>query len=266
MLRWQRKEGSRPRPRSPRGSRASLGLPASLTVLTVGLGLGPAGCAQTDDRATDLALVDSALVELGGVPSGLLNRTQRWRMISSIGPGLPPPGFEVADLPPTDTRAKALIQAHCTGCHWIAAPQMHSANEWPLLMRRMLMRAAVVGERLGGPLVAELMGSERMIEGMGTSFMPSPEDTQVILDYMIANALPVAEPGELGEGPETDFYLQSCARCHEAPSPGAHTMAEWEQVIARMLVYMPQLGWQPFTQDEVARVRAFLQPRAAPAQ
>ncbi len=260
MFRWQPKGGPPPARARPVW-RPSVGLSAGLTVLTLGLALGPTGCAR-EDPAADLAMIDSVLVELGGVPAGELNRTQRWRLISSIGPGLPPPGFDVEDLPPSDTRAPALIQAHCIGCHWIPAPQMHSADEWPLLMRRMSTRAATVRERLGGPLVTRLMGSERMIAGMGSTFMPSPEDEQVILDYMVANALPVAAAEELGEGPEADFFVATCGRCHETPSPAAHTMAEWEAVFARMLTHMPAMGFDPLTGAEVGRIRAFVGPRA----
>lgn len=222
------------------------------------------GCARERDGETTLALVDSVLTELGGRPIGVMNRTQRWRMISSVGPGLPPAGFEREDLPDSESRGAALLQAHCQSCHWMPAPQMHSAREWPLLMRRMELRAATLGEHMGGPLTTELLGSERLMEGMRWSYMPSAEDADSLLAYLQAHAMPVAEPGEIGAGPDAALYVQICSRCHETPSPAAHTAAEWPGVVGRMDANMPRMGVEPMTAEERARIVSFLEGRVSP--
>lgn len=228
-------------------------------MILFGLAVTLGGCARERDGAATLALVDSVLSELGGQPIGVMNRTQRWRMISSMGPGLPPPGFEREDLPDPESRGAALLQAHCQGCHWMPAPQMHSAREWPLLMRRMDLRAATLGAHMGGPLTIELLGSERLMEGMRWSYMPSAEDADSLLAYLQAHAMPVAEPGEIGDGADAELYVRVCSRCHETPSPAAHTAAEWPGVVGRMDANMPRMGVQPMDAGERARIVAFLE-------
>lgn len=208
-------------------------------------------------------MIDSVLVELGGTPVSVLNRTQRWRMISSLAVGLPPPRFERANLPDPSSYAAGLLEAHCQGCHWLPAPQMHSATEWPLLLRRMILRGETLGEHLGGPLLAELVGSERMVEGMGMSYLPSPEAADSLLGYLQEHALPVAGPGELGEGEDARFFRDRCGICHETPSPGAHTAEEWRAVLVRMNeANMPAMGVERLTDEELDRIGGFLESRA----
>lgn len=223
-----------------------------------------AGCARERNGEETLALVDSVLTELGGQPIGIMNRTQRWRMISSMGPGLPPPGFDREDLPDPESRGAGLLQAHCESCHWMPAPQMHSAREWPLLMRRMELRAATLGEHMGGPLTIELLGSERLMEGMRWSYMPSAADADTLLAYLQAHAMPVAGSGEIGEGPDATLYVETCSRCHETPSPAAHTAAEWPGVVGRMDANMPRMGVAPMAPEVRSRIVSFLESHAAP--
>lgn len=239
--------------------RAAVSAPLAVAVVALAL----SGCAQERNRQATLALIDSVLTELGGVPASVMNRTQRWRMVSSLGPGLPPPGFAREDLPDSESRGAALLQVHCQGCHWMPTPQMHSATEWPLLLRRMLLRAVTLGDRMGGPLTTELIGSELQMEGMKWSYMPSAEDADSLLNYLQGHALPVAAPGEIGEGPDAELFVQTCTICHETPSPRAHAPAEWEQVLARMNANMPMMGIEPMTDEERARILLFLKARAA---
>lgn len=251
------------RPRPDDGSHGGRALLPALALVALG-GLALSGCAPEPDPEENLAMIDSVLVELGGTPASVLNRTQRWRMISSLGVGLPPPRFERANLPDPDSYAAGLLEAHCQACHWLPAPQMHSAQEWPLLLRRMILRGETLGEHLGGPLVAELVGSERMIEGMGMPYLPSAEAADSLLAYLQKHALPVAGPGELGDGADTRFFVEKCGICHETPSPAAHTAEEWQAVLVRMNeANMPVMGVEPLTDEELERVRAFLEARAA---
>lgn len=222
-----------------------------------------AGCARERDPEATLALVDSVLTELGGVPIGVMNRTQTWRMISSVGPGLPPPGFQRENLPDPDSRGAWLLQTHCQSCHWMPAPQMHSAREWPLLMRRMELRAATLGRHMGGPLTTRLLGSEMMMEGMRWSYMPTTEDADSLLAYLEAHALQVAGPGEVGTGDDAGLFLERCTRCHETPSPRAHTAAEWAAVVARMQANMPRMGVDPMDEETQRRIVSFLESHAS---
>lgn len=249
----------------PATSRFVAGLrPVGLVGLLAVAVLPWTGCAQPEEEAgpeLTLQTLDSVLVELGGLPAGALSRTQRWRMVSSLGPGLPPPGYTRENLPDPDSRSAGLLQAYCTQCHWMAAPQQHSAAEWPQLVRRMLMRAQTLRNRMGGPLLTELVGSEFAMAGMTASVQPPPEDVDSMIVYLQAHAMPVAQPGELGEGPDTEFFMTKCAACHEPPSPNAHTQEEWDAILLRMNGNMPIMGLEPLNQEEMARIRSFIEAR-----
>lgn len=251
--------------RTPRATR-----PLALPFLALLVGIA-ASCtreptpaaANGRDRQAVLAEVDTVLMELGGGAAMQLQRGQRWRMISSVGAGLPPPGFEAPDLPEAGSRSAALVEAYCVQCHWLPAPQMHSAAEWPVLQRRMLMRAQTLHQRMGGPMTEELMG-EILLSGMASAAIPSPEDADSLLAYLQRNAMPAIDPADLGPGEETAFFVGRCGLCHETPSPAAHTASEWEAVVGRMQGNMALMGVAPLTDQEARRVLAFLKDRARP--
>lgn len=217
--------------------------------------------AREAPRAT-VAVLDSFLVELGQHPAAELDRDQRWRMISSIWVGLPPPGYTRDSLPEPDSHSAALLQAYCIQCHWMPSPQMHSASEWPLLVHRMLLRARGVGERLGGPLTEEIVGSARVVEGMGITRLPTPEQMDSITAYLQTHALPVAEEGRIPEGPDAEAYVRHCSLCHETPSPDVYTAEEWPDVVARMIRNMSLMGVEPLTEEETQAILRFLAAEA----
>lgn len=210
-----------------------------------------------------LATLDSVLVELGGTQTGQLDRATRWRMISSIGSGLPPADFEPADLPDPESRGAYFLQIYCVQCHGIATPQMHAAVEWPILVRRMLMRSETLKNRMGGPITGDLVG-EMALEGAAVTLIPPPEHVDSLISYLTTYALPIAEPGEIGEGAEADVYVARCSVCHETPSPRAHTAAEWDGVVARMQGHMVMMDLDPLTAEQMAQIKAYLQSAASP--
>lgn len=208
-----------------------------------------------------LAELDSILSELGGDVTAGMSRGQRWRMISSVGAGLPPISYSPEDLPEPDSRGAGLIQVYCTQCHWIPVPQMHTAAEWPVLMRRMVLRARTLQDRLGGPLTEGLLG-EVLMAGISTADVPTQGQVDTMLAYLNRNALEPATPQGLGEGEEARFYVQECSICHEAPSPLAHTPAEWEEIVGRMQSNMAAVNVEPYDGETVDRVLAYLRERS----
>ena len=224
-------------------------------LIWVASGCRPAAVQPTDDV---LVVLDSALSELGGASSTGLTRSQRWRMISSIGAGLPPANFEPGNLPDREARGAGLLTAYCIQCHGIPTPQMHAAAEWPVLIRRMALRAATLRDRMGGPLTRKLIGDIRM-SGFASSYVPSAEDTDTLIAYLQRNALPVPGPGELGDDSETKFYVEKCSICHETPSPGAHPPAEWGSVVARMQANSLLMDVLPLDDTDRNRIAAFLE-------
>jgi mono/diheme cytochrome c family protein len=224
-----------------------------------------AGCRQSQPQAQapiDLASVDSVLAELGGTLTASLERGQRWRMISSIGVGLPPNDFRPEDLPEPGSRGAGLLQVYCIQCHWLPTPQMHSASEWPILVKRNILRMQQLKDRLGGPLTSGLVG-EVVMAGYESAELPAAADVDTLLAYLKKYALPTARPEELTEGPGRALFLEKCSVCHEAPSPRAHTASGWERAVAQMQANMAVSDVKPLGPAEVDSITAYLRPRAS---
>jgi cytochrome c5 len=244
------------------------GLRAGAQVAAIVLGLGMAvACAPEPQAAAEVSLsaVDSVLAELGGEPTKNLQRGQRWRMISSVGAGLPPSIFKVEDLPEPRSRGAGLLQVYCVQCHWLPAPQMHSAAEWPILLRRMDMRARTLEHHMGGPLTEGLAG-EILMAGYTHTALPSAAERDTIAAYVTRHALRAAKPEELGSGPDAALFVEHCSICHETPSPKAHTAAGWEAVVERMQATAPLMGVPPLSDAQVDRIVTYLASRAARAE
>lgn len=237
-----------------------LALLVAFAAMSAGCGRGGHAASEGPPRLT-VAAVDSVLAELGGSLTDSLSRQQRWRMISSIGTGLPPENYQVSDLPEPRSYGAAMLQVYCEQCHWLPSPQMHSAAEWPLLVNRMLLRMHMLQDRMGGPVIDSLVGNWMVgiIKKVG---VPSPEQVDSIEAYLKRNALPVAAPGEIGDSPSARLFAQKCSVCHQTPSPSAHTADEWQGVVARMQSNMARMDVKPLLPDQVQQITTYLQEHA----
>ena len=238
------------------------------TVLLLGSGLALGGCrgdsARNDSPEEEefLTQVDTLLSELGGRATASLDRGQRWRMVSSMGSGLPPPSFNLRNLPEPEARGAKLLGAYCVQCHSLPAPQMHAAVEWPILMRRMVMRAQTLHDRMGGPMMRGMLG-EVLVSGMASAQIPTVEDTDSLVAYLQRHAMPVATPEELGDGEEVEFFTGRCGFCHETPSPSAHPASDWPAVLDRMQANMALMSVRPLSEEESRRVLRYLEEKSA---
>lgn len=233
---------------------------AMLTVAVIGAG----ACApvdQTPDHEAQLASFDSLLADLGGPQTADLSRAQRWRLIASVGTGLPPTSYRLEDLPEQGSRAVGLQQAYCLQCHGLSSPKMHSTEEWPILVRRMLMRGAALGSRLGGPRT-EGMVDDMLMAGLRTAQLPPAEDVDSLVAYFQRNAFPAATEFEIPDTPAGALYVEKCSGCHDAPSPSAHPAGELQALVARMSAMGAMLGMDQLTADEQSRLVAFMQQSA----
>jgi hypothetical protein len=207
------------------------------------LAVAASGACAPAERAPDdeaqLAFFDSLLADLGGPQTAHLSRPQRWRLIASVGTGLPPASYRLEDLPEQGSRAVGLQQAYCLQCHGLSSPKMHSSDEWPILVRRMLMRGAALGNRLGGPR------SEGMVDGMLMAGLRTAE-------------LPPAEDVDS----DAALYAEKCSGCHDTPSPSAHPADEVQALVARMSAMGAMLGMDQLTAEEQSRLVAFMQQSA----
>ncbi len=220
------------------------------------------GCeASQPQQGVEVAVVDSVLSELGGPLTAGLERGQRWRMVSSIGVGLPPRNFRPEDLPEAGSRGAGLLQVYCIQCHWLPTPQMHSAAEWPILVRRNLLRMEQLNNRLGGPLTTGLVG-ETVMSGYQNPEIPSEADVDTLIAYLQTYALPVAQASELTAGPGRELFVRRCSICHETPSPRAHTATGWDRVVAEMQAHMAISDVTPLSNSELDAITAYLRERA----
>lgn len=219
-------------------------------------------CRQAEPPQTaSVEVIDSVLAELGGPLTADLERGQRWRMISSLGPGLPPRNYLPEDLPESGSRGAGLLQVYCIQCHWLPSPQMHSSAEWPVLVRRNLLRMEQLNNRLGGPLTTGIVG-ETVMAGYQNPEIPADADVDTLIAYLQKYALPVASPGELSAGPGRELFVRKCSVCHETPAPSAHTATGWERTVGDMQAIMAISGVEPLSNSELDAITGYLRARA----
>ena len=237
-----------------------LGALFAMAAIAVGIGACAPGEQAPDDEA-QLASFDSLLADLGGPQTEGLSRAQRWRLIASVGTGLPPTSYRLEDLPEQGSRAVGLQQAYCLQCHGLSSPRMHSSDEWPILVRRMLMRGAALGSRLGGPR-SEGMVDAMLMAGLRTAELPAAEDVDSLVAYFQRNAFPAAVESEIPDTPDAALYVDRCSGCHDTPSPSAHPAGEVQALVARMSATRAMLGMEQLTASEQSRLVAFMQQSA----
>jgi cytochrome c5 len=138
---------------------------------------------------------------------------------------------------------------------------MHSAEEWPTLIRRMLMRASALDRRLGGPRSEEMV-DEMLMAGLRTAVLPPAEDVDSLVAYFQRNAFPAAVESEIPDTPEAALYVEKCSACHETPSPTAHGPEDAQALVARMSAMMAMLGMEQLTAEDQSRLVAFMQQSA----
>jgi cytochrome c5 len=223
---------------------------------------GAPQAAQSTQNGTIVARADSFMEELGGPQFAQLSRAQRWRAVASLGTGLPPAGFTAAALPEPHSTGAGLLQAYCTQCHWLPTPQMHSAVEWPILLRRMELRMSLLEGRVNGPFL-QRVGGEQLRSAVTFRSLPTGEQIDSLRAYLTRNALPVAKAGEIPSGPEAAVFVSRCTVCHQTPSPKAHTASEWSEVVPRMQQNMHLMQVDTLTTDQLSGIESFLKAHAA---
>jgi cytochrome c5 len=215
-----------------RGSRVwrerSWWLSLALTALAACGGGAGGGSAQ---QAAAGAAADTAQAGATGVNDRLI--------LASAKTALPPPGVAAADLPdPNSEGAKAVAQ-FCITCHNLPSPTIHSATDWPSVMRRMWLRMDLLPEGLRVPV-------------------PTEEQRQAILNYLLGHALQVSGTN-LPEGPGRSTFSKMCSRCHALPDPRQHSTADWPAVVTRMEQRMDQMKVDRPGQGQVSEIILYLQ-------
>ncbi|MBI4501588.1 MAG: PepSY domain-containing protein [Gemmatimonadetes bacterium] len=201
--------------------------------LAFGLVLALGACSVQRGGETRAARQDSSrspAVDSTGVNQQLV--------LASAKIALPPPGVRPENLPePASEGAQALV-TFCTACHNLAPPTIHSATDWPAVVRRMWLRMDRLPPEFGVPL-------------------PTVQQRQAILNYLIKDALVVSGQA-LPAGAGRSTFSKACSQCHALPDPRQHSPVDWPMVIARMQQRMDQMKVDQPPKAAVQEIRAYL--------
>jgi len=151
-----------------------------------------------------------------------------------------PTALPPSELPdPTSEGAQLLVKYCGQACHGLPAPSSHSANDWPVVLRRMWLR----------------------MSALDTTYhiaVPTAAERIVILDYMLANALKVTT-ALLPDAPGRQLFASKCGACHGLPDVRQHSTEDWPAVVRIMNGRMEKLLGQVLSQDEMQRIVHYLQ-------
>jgi cytochrome c553 len=179
-----------------------------------------------------------------GPPSSPASNTDAL-LLASAKIALPPAGIGPGDLPAPASREAGLMVQYCTQCHNLPSPAMHSATDWPRVLRRMWLRM----DRL-----PPSMGIRTLDEG----------DRGGVLNYLMANGLMVSG-AELPAGAGRQDFAVVCSRCHALPDIRNHSSRDWPAVFQRMERNMERMMVSLPTSDQTSKILLYLQD-VAPAK
>lgn len=194
------------------------------------LALAIAACTRT---------ADSGVAQSSG--SGLTRADEL--VLAAATVALPPPGVTAADLPDPNSAGARLVVQHCSQCHDLPQPNMHSATDWPVVARRMWLR----------------------VEGLTPALnvlVPSVSERFLMLNYLVANALKVSG-ANLPVGAGRDAFQLVCSRCHALPDPRNHSAQDWPTVFARMETNMTRMKVPPLQGTQTTDILLYLQRASA---
>lgn len=193
--------------------------------------LSACGGGSSQQAASRAAGTDTARQATPGVNDRLL--------LASAKAALPPPGVTAADLPDPQSEGAQAVSQFCSACHNLPAPTIHSATDWPGVLRRMWLRMELLPGGLRVPV-------------------PSEEQRQAILNYMLGHALQVSGAA-LPEGAGRATFSRMCSRCHALPDPRNHASADWPAVVMRMEQRMDQMHVERPAGGQVSEIILYLQ-------
>ncbi len=170
--------------------------------------------------------------------------------------GAYPPATDPALQPDPGHEGARLMRSICTQCHGLPAPGLHTAEEWPAVVGRMVRRMRHMGN----------MGMMHGMGMMGGGMMravraPSAEERDTILAYLAQHAQqPAGEELHAAlETPAGETFRAICSQCHALPSPAQHNAQEWPAVVARMKGNAVALGKTVPDEAQAGDIVAFLQ-------
>lgn len=128
---------------------------------------------------------------------------------------------------------------YCAQCHELPSPGMHSATDWPSVVRRMWLRM------------------DRLPENLRVA-VPDQGDRNTMLTYLTTNALKVSGDN-LPPGRGRSEFAMVCSRCHALPDPRVHSPQDWLAVFLRMERNMERMKVSQPTRSQTEEILAYLQ-------
>lgn len=159
----------------------------------------------------------------------------------ALYPEVMPPGLTPEQLPDAGGQGAMLMDNYCTQCHELPGPGRHTAEEWPLVLERMLV-IMDVADRFGG-----LLGSVKT---------PSSGERDQLRSYLVLHALkPLAQTPQ---GTGASAFENHCGACHMLPDPAQYNI-DWPELIKRMQHNMQVMKYTPPSADSMMQIQLYLQ-------
>lgn len=162
---------------------------------------------------------------------------QSQRLLASAVIALPPEGLAAESLPEPTSVGAGLLAQYCVQCHALPAPGMHSAVDWPIVLRRMWLRI------------------DMMHGAMGVLSPPAAARLQ-LTRYLTSHALAVTT--RLPALPARELVAATCARCHALPDPRAHAPQDWPGVVLRMEQNMARMRVSVPSREQSQQIMTYL--------
>ncbi len=143
-----------------------------------------------------------------------------------------PPGPKAGELPEPDSAGARTLARYCVQCHYLPSPAMHTAQNWPRIVKRMNWRMQGKGNL--GTVMQEMM------EGVEA---PSEVELEALNAYLVKYAQdPIDRRRYDLESADGRAFDLACSQCHSLPDPKRHTAAEWPGVVDRMKRHLEWIG------------------------
>jgi len=176
-----------------------------------------------------------------------------------------PKGISDEDMPNPNSEGAKLTIMYCSQCHGIPYPAGHSASDWKVIMRKMMLymrQSDNLGSGRG--TMGGMMGNRKMPMGMMNAKVPSSAEQKIILSYLQENSLKSIQENELpaSKSGAIEEFKKTCSKCHALPSPYQHTAKQWPAVVQRMLKHVKEFNLPALPESEVKSITAYLQDAA----
>ena len=165
----------------------------------------------------------------------------------ALYPEVMPPGLPTEHIPDIGSQPAQLMQTYCTQCHELPGPGRHTAEEWPLVLQRMLTLMDVAN-RFGG-----LMGNIKK---------PNHEESELLQQYLTRYALKPLEQKTGGLG--ATAFENHCSACHALPDPQQYNNDNLPVLLKRMQRNMMVMKYAPPSFEVMLQIQQYLQSTPSP--